>query len=371
MPLRHPAGRSPSALVVLALGAVLAIPGPAVAQEYRVQLNFNDLSQSTPLRRSASFPVGASNGTATYTGDGFAYPGHVGQYQRLDMTWSSGFSGGASSELLCKSRTTDFVVSGPAGPPVTATLHLRAQGSVSLLGGFAGNGAHQGHTFVRAQMNAAVVTGNHTASNFGVSADGVLSGQTGNAFDVPFTITTSVPVNTPFVVDIFIECSDACYGNNGNDNPGYVITDVGNASSPPVGGGLRLEEVGGVVMDVPAGYTVSSANWGISGNHFSTSVAVDPLRAPEGLGLQVTPNPAAAVQNLALTLPRAGDVRAAIFDAGGRRVRALAEGRFAAGASTLTWDGRDDRGGRVRAGLYFVRVSAAGRVLTRRIVRLE
>ena len=372
MPHHRAAGRRSSpVLVALALFAAVALAGEVDAATSRVQLNFNDLSQGSPLHRSDSFPVDASNSTATYTGDGFAYPGHVGSYQRLDTIWLNGLSGGSTSELLCESRATDFIVSGPAGPGVPATLHLHVRGGVERLGGYPGNGATMGHTYVRAEMNLAAVYGNHTASNYGVSTDGVFTGQTGDAFDFSFTVATTVPVNYPFYVYIHLAANTATYGNS-SYNPGYVIVDAGNASSPPVGGdGLRLEEVGGVVMDLPPGYTVNSASWGIVDNHFSSTVAVEAAAGANVLALAIAPNPAAGVQSIALTLPREGQVQAAVFDAGGRRVRTLADGRFAAGTSALAWEGNDDRGGRAPAGLYFVRVTTPDRTLTRRIVRLE
>jgi hypothetical protein len=50
----------------------------------------------------------------------------------------------------------------------------------------------------------------------------------------------------------------------------------------------------------------------------------------------------------------------AVFDASGRVVRGLASGVFPAGIRTVTWDGRDDRGERAGAGVYFVRLAWGG-----------
>jgi flagellar hook assembly protein FlgD len=51
-------------------------------------------------------------------------------------------------------------------------------------------------------------------------------------------------------------------------------------------------------------------------------------------------------------------------------VRTLARGAESAGPHVATWDGRDDGGRTVAAGAYWVRLSASGREVTRRIVRL-
>jgi hypothetical protein len=50
----------------------------------------------------------------------------------------------------------------------------------------------------------------------------------------------------------------------------------------------------------------------------------------------------------------------AVFDASGRLVRSLASGVFPAGIRSVTWDGRNDRGERAGAGVYFVRLAWGG-----------
>jgi hypothetical protein len=83
------------------------------------------------------------------------------------------------------------------------------------------------------------------------------------------------------------------------------------------------------------------------------------------------PNPTGAGTTLTFALPAAMAVTLEVFDVTGGRVRTLlaGEGR-AAGTHTLAWDGRDGGGHRVAAGLYLVRLAAAGRTVTRRIVVL-
>jgi len=52
----------------------------------------------------------------------------------------------------------------------------------------------------------------------------------------------------------------------------------------------------------------------------------------------------------------------------GARVRTVMdEARSAKGMRTASWDLRGDRGERVSSGVYFVRMQAAGSVLTRRV----
>jgi len=72
------------------------------------------------------------------------------------------------------------------------------------------------------------------------------------------------------------------------------------------------------------------------------------------------PNPARGASSLDFALPADAVVRAEVFDASGRRVRALASGTFPAGRHTLAWDARDDAGRPAAAGTYLYRVETAG-----------
>lgn len=62
------------------------------------------------------------------------------------------------------------------------------------------------------------------------------------------------------------------------------------------------------------------------------------------------------------------EVELAIFDLNGRWVRTLVRGVQNAGAHTVRWDGRDDRGQAVTSGVYLYRLAASGEVQVRRMV---
>jgi hypothetical protein len=80
------------------------------------------------------------------------------------------------------------------------------------------------------------------------------------------------------------------------------------------------------------------------------------------------PNPFGARTAIAFDLPGAAAVTVRVHDVGGRLVRTLAAAEvMGAGRHELPWDGRDDGGAGVAAGVYLVRLQAGGRVLTRRV----
>jgi len=70
------------------------------------------------------------------------------------------------------------------------------------------------------------------------------------------------------------------------------------------------------------------------------------------------PNPFAGGASLVLALPGDTAVSAVLYDVAGRRVRTLADGVLPRGTHAIAWDGRDDRGAAVAAGVYFCRVKA-------------
>jgi hypothetical protein len=79
------------------------------------------------------------------------------------------------------------------------------------------------------------------------------------------------------------------------------------------------------------------------------------------------PNPAAAGVTLRYTLSRDARVSLAVYDAAGRRVRALTTGVEAAGDHVIGWDRRNEGGHDVGSGLFFTRLEAEQQVLTRKV----
>lgn len=70
---------------------------------------------------------------------------------------------------------------------------------------------------------------------------------------------------------------------------------------------------------------------------------------------------------LRMRLPARMRARVDVHDIAGRRVRTLASGELVSGERDLTWDGRDESGGRVGSGVYFASLLADGRRYTVRV----
>jgi hypothetical protein len=83
------------------------------------------------------------------------------------------------------------------------------------------------------------------------------------------------------------------------------------------------------------------------------------------------PNPFAAGVFIEYTLPAPVASRLEIYAIDGRRIAQLATGVGPSQLQTAEWDGRDERGASVRAGVYFVTLQSGSRTHAIKLVKLE
>ena len=96
------------------------------------------------------------------------------------------------------------------------------------------------------------------------------------------------------------------------------------------------------------------------------------VRLEKLTGLQApVPNPFSGKTVLCYSLAKSGPVSLAIYGITGQRVRTLVQGVRPAGTSEVAWDGRDDFGKVVGAGVYFARFAAEKVHSTERITVLH
>jgi hypothetical protein len=89
----------------------------------------------------------------------------------------------------------------------------------------------------------------------------------------------------------------------------------------------------------------------------SLSIAVSALPGETEMD-KAYPNPFNPATYIAYRLSEDGDVRIAVFDAMGRRIRTLHEGRQSAGSYQVYWNGMDEDGRSVSSGMYLIRMQA-------------
>lgn len=83
--------------------------------------------------------------------------------------------------------------------------------------------------------------------------------------------------------------------------------------------------------------------------------------------VETWPNPARNGTELHYALPRGEEHELSIYDLRGRLVKRVVSGPAEAGTYTRRWDGRNDRGTPVAAGIYFARLRIGDEIVSHRI----
>ena len=156
----------------------------------------------------------------------------------------------------------------------------------------------------------------------------------------------------------------------GTDLGVFVTRNLGQ-TWVPLGGAMPVVAVWDLELHTASrqlfAFTHGRSVWKLDLN--TISLAAPPSSNPSRLALSApSPNPARGAASLVLSLGSRAQVDVSIFDAAGRRVRVLTRGARDAGRFTLTWDARDERGSRVRSGVYFVRANDGSETRTERLV---
>jgi hypothetical protein len=170
--------------------------------------------------------------------------------------------------------------------------------------------------------------------------------------------------------------------------PNALIVASGGASvlggTGPELGSIELDIAPGAPLgtDIPVnvnnlvlneGHPVAQSVGGVV--HVRATTELDgPAAAAFALG-RSEPNPARGGARIPFALPDAPGAASraslAVYALDGRRVRTLIDSPLEPGPHEAWWDGRDDAGQPVRAGLYFTRLLWRGQSATRKLARVE
>ncbi len=115
-----------------------------------------------------------------------------------------------------------------------------------------------------------------------------------------------------------------------------------------------------------------AAGSGITTEQSCDVVAIAEETAPgaaAGLRIESSPDPFRGEAAIRLVLATGGPLELTVHDVGGRAVRTLLRGELPAGVQRTVWDGRDDRGRAVAAGVYFIRAATGEETAVRKVTR--
>jgi hypothetical protein len=145
--------------------------------------------------------------------------------------------------------------------------------------------------------------------------------------------------------------------------PGSALIDKGTIF-PPYSDGFK-----GTAPDLGA-YESGAENWR-AGHDWGgfTSVEKDQsiVAADFELGLNY-PNPFNASTQMAYRIRKSSRVRIIVYDLLGRQIRLLEDQKINPGLYSIGWDGRDDHGGSVSTGVYFIFFQAGDVSGTRKVL---
>jgi hypothetical protein len=139
-------------------------------------------------------------------------------------------------------------------------------------------------------------------------------------------------------------------------------------------GGLGETEVLTTSVPSAGSYQIKvyrKAGTGNAPQRYTMTVYSDPsagVLAQADLSFSVYPNPFSGRTTTRFLAPSAGTYRLDVYDVTGRQCRSIEGTALTAGWVETVWDGRNDRGVEVPAGVYFIRAGKAGQAETARVL---
>jgi hypothetical protein len=103
----------------------------------------------------------------------------------------------------------------------------------------------------------------------------------------------------------------------------------------------------------------------------TSGLGTDPVIPHEMLLSQNYPNPFNLCTTIGFAVSQTGEVKLEIFNLLGQLVKTLICGEFTPGKYMVVWEGRSDNGLAVESGIYFLRLSAEERVITRKMLLIK
>lgn len=416
-PVEETSAETPANYTVGSLTAVNAVRDPAAPAQVLITvrnipagtrtLTVNgvaDLSSNYAYGATRSFtyidvsiPPGYYDGTAGLTGSALRAALHHIIKNHTSVSYSQALTSFATTDVKPNGKIWDMYSDVPGGtPPYEYNVGQTGQG------GSEGLGYNREHSFPQSWFNGAAPTYSDLWNLY--PTDSYVNGMRGNYpyGEVGSATSTSQngsrvgPSVTPGYAGTVFEPVDAYKGDLARGmfyiSTRYFGQDGSWPGSPATTKSQWLPWAADQLKEWSYGDPVSwkermrnGAIYVIQGNrnpfvdHPEFVMAMYDSNAVAGVDLapahgairlrQNAPNPFTARTSIAFDLQRRASVSLRIYDVQGRQVRVLVDGRdMEPGSHALEWNGRDESGVLLRAGLYLCRLEAGGAAETKRMV---
>lgn len=177
--------------------------------------------------------------------------------------------------------------------------------------------------------------------------------------------------------NIYMQNGEYVKSNNLTKNPLVVHPETGDfhltADSPAIDAGT---DVDAPTDDFDGNARPFGAGFDIGACEYIGSAGVDQCRSdavqPDKTALSPSyPNPFNAQTIITFKLSERSDVQIAVYDPMGRQVHVWATQSYDAGSHRLVWDARNQFGLPVASGLYFIKMSAKGKIETNTVLLIK
>ncbi|MBT4484622.1 MAG: T9SS type A sorting domain-containing protein [Candidatus Latescibacteria bacterium] len=156
--------------------------------------------------------------------------------------------------------------------------------------------------------------------------------------------------------------SNACFANIS----GYVKDFMGN---PVIGAAVTFTDESDS-NNVFSSTTDSDGKYEI--NELVTNVDENEQSTPQVSTLQQNyPNPFNPATTIPFSLNKAGFINLTIYNLLGQKVRTLVHGHYSSGLHNITWDGLDDNGMGVGAGIYIYQLKSGNKIESKKMLLLD
>lgn len=124
-------------------------------------------------------------------------------------------------------------------------------------------------------------------------------------------------------------------------------------------------------------YIFEDLDWNHTANFCLKGLTVnaapsDPNFKPDNYSLaQNYPNPFNSTTTIYYTLPQPAKVTIKLYNVVGKEIKTLIEQAQSAGKNSIDWDGTDQSGRTVSSGVYFYRLTADGKIITKKMTLLR